>query len=134
MKKTVVEKIKHNLTAKGWLIKKIKKLDFWAAHENAPAFCAIQAGCTLILFYDMPLNEAWKKNKSRFFELLNSLNNTFSHGVRVIKLNDDSVDMLHVSAVWHNYYNQQEFNQFFEQFVSSVVDLYTNDELMKNLK
>lgn len=134
MKKIVVEKIKNHLIAKGWLIKKIKKLDFWASHAEAPAFCVVQAGRTLIFFCDIPLNNGWKKNGSRFFERLNDINNTFSHGVRVIKLNDESVDMLYVSTVWHNYYHLKEFDQFFEQFISSVLDLYGNEELVQHFK
>ncbi|MBF0400594.1 MAG: hypothetical protein HQL90_07480 [Magnetococcales bacterium] len=134
MKKIVVEKIKKHLIGEGWMIEKIKKLDFWAFHADAPAFCVVQAGACLIFFCDMPLNASWEKRRSHFFELLNSINNSFSHGVRVIKLNDEHVDMLHASAVWHNYYNEKEFGQFFDQFVSSVVDLYHNDDIISNLK
>ena len=134
MKKCVVKKIKKNLLGKGWVIEKIKKWDFWAFHEDAPAFCVVQSGCTLIFFYDVPLNESWKKGKVHFFEMLNTINNTLSHGVRVIKLNDEPFDMLHVSAVWHNYYNKKEFDSFFEQFVWSIVDLCTGTELVKHLK
>ncbi|MEO5351640.1 MAG: hypothetical protein H7835_00255 [Magnetococcus sp. XQGC-1] len=66
--------------------------------------------------------------------MLNSINNVLSHGVRVVKLNDDSVDMLHASAVWHNYYDRKEFDRFFNQFITSVVNLYTCEEVVRNLK
>ncbi len=134
MKKTVVEKIKKNLLAKGWLIEKIKKMDFWASHGDAPAFCVVQAGCALIFFCDLPLNDKWKRDKARFFAMLNSINHSLSHGVRVIKLIDDPANVLHVSAVWYNYYDKKEFDQFFGQFLSSVVALYTHDGVLKNLK
>lgn len=134
MKKNVVERIKRTLETRGWRIEKIKKMDFWAFHEQAPAFCVVQAGQTLIFFCDLPLNASWKKKKANFYELLNSINNTLSHGMRVIKLNDDPVDMLHISTVWHNYYDRKEFDRFFNRFIVSVIDLYGSEELVKRLK
>ncbi|MEO5351639.1 MAG: hypothetical protein H7835_00250 [Magnetococcus sp. XQGC-1] len=65
MKKSVVERIKGNLLVKGWRVERIKKLDFWAFHERAPAFCVVQAGRSLIFFCDMPLNESWKKKEKQ---------------------------------------------------------------------
>ncbi|MBF0161047.1 MAG: hypothetical protein HQL88_02055 [Magnetococcales bacterium] len=134
MKKIVVEKIKNHLMAKGWTIEKIKKLDFWAFHDHAPAFCVVQAGCTLIFFHDLPLNGSWKESKNTFFEMLNGLNHGFSHGVRGIIIGDEEGDVLHVSAVWHNHYHAKEFGQFFEQFVGSIIDLYGNEEVTRHLQ
>ncbi|MEO5341426.1 MAG: hypothetical protein H7837_13075 [Magnetococcus sp. MYC-9] len=134
MKKIVVEKIKKHLTGTGWRIEKIKKLDFWASRDHAPAFCVVHAGCTLIFFHDMLLNEAWKDGKGQFFDLLNRLNNGFSHGVRGIQIHGEHADLLHVSAVWHNYYHAKEFEQFVDQFVASVLDVYGNEELVKHLR
>ncbi|MEO5363404.1 MAG: hypothetical protein H7838_07250 [Magnetococcus sp. DMHC-8] len=134
MKKAVVDKIIKNLQAKGWMIERIKKMDFWAFQEGSPAFCVVQAGDTLIFFCDLPLNDRWKKGKARFFEMLNGINNTLSHGVRVIKLNDEAVGMLHMSAVWHNYYDKNGFSRFLDQFVASVDSLSSHAEVIRHLQ
>ena len=134
MKKIVVEKIKNHLADEDWAIKKIKKLDFWAFHDSAPPFCVVQAGCSLIFFHDIPLNETWKKGKYKFFEMLNGLNYSFSHGVRGIKISDGEESLLHISAVWHNYYNENEFGKFLDHFTESVLDLYYNKDVIIHLK